>query len=1144
MKLYRLHILFFLFFCGIFPCSGVFAQTEKNSFSEVKNSFSELEFTVNLTDLQFIPVENEHGHFFKIWTPNIEYTESKVVGKPTLPLIQRNIEISFGSTPTVEITISDSVVYSLKKLNIEGQLIPAQVSVFKNRAAAAFSKNEATYSSDAFFDFPLAEVNSLGILRNMQLGRLTLSPISYNPVKQELKVYTQFQVRIFFANADEEKTSLEKAKHSSIFETGNSLKTLNLINPKNLIRKETQANYPVKYVIVAPDSFQTALKEFIGWKREKGFQVIEIYTGKDVSNNTESIKEMLAKFYSEATPANPAPAYLALIGDMPLIPSFYVPAGTYHPDLNAHYTDLFYAEYTGDTYPDLFYGRIPARNITQLNGVLRKIIDYEKYNFPEGDSFLSNTLLIAGNANEGNAFKLTNGQLDYLKNIYLDNSNTTVYYNGVSGSKTNEIIDKLSVGGSLINYTSHCLNSGWRNPNISTTNAKTLNNTNKYFFSINNCCLSSQFNEIECFGEALVNNPTGGAIGVIGAANETLWEEDFYWSVGAYNLPETPVYLENSLGAFDRFFHTHSEKSNEWRASLGEILQGGNLAVTQSGSYFEKFYWEIYNILGDPSLMPYAGIPENLTISFPDSLSAGTLNIPISGSPWAYVAASANGELLGTCLLNENGTGALTLSKALDSGSLKMVATKQFSKPFFKNISLFSPNGSRLALWDSDFLNAQQQKTDSIFPNQNYTLRLEVKNVGKSKCFSQKISVTSPSGNLEISPASHIFDSVASNEIKTYTFNILSKFGLSNLAIENLVISINDLPEKELTLLALAPKIKITNAEIINACLENGNYNLNFSATNSGNVDFVNASVEISAFESNGTVLASETLALGRLNVSEEKKLPFSFDCSLLPQDNLLNICIKTSSEGFNQTDTFYLQMKRSTEDFESGNFAKHAWIQNDNSWVIETNRSKVFQGNYAVRSSNTRNLSVSTLAIKIHVIEADSLSFHYKVSSEAGYDGLSFHIDKTLKNKWSGIINWSECKHLLTVGEHLLEWKYTKDEETSENEDAAWVDNIVFPPYGKNLIITSPLFQTETTECNLYPNPAKDFLNIKLNSSEEVVSVNIFNLLGKKMPGNWKLNGEKNSYFIDTHLYPEGIYFLILQTRNNVIQKKFMVIR
>jgi len=55
------------------------------------------------------------------------------------------------------------------------------------------------------------------------------------------------------------------------------------------------------------------------------------------------------------------------------------------------------------------------------------------------------------------------------------------------------------------------------------------------------------------------------------------------------------------------------------------------------------------------------------------------------------------------------------------------------------------------------------------------------------------------------------------------------------------------------------------------------------------------------------------------------------------------------------------------------------------------------------------------------------TVSFFWKVSSEASYDFLEFYIDGTRQDRISGNINWVQKSYVLTAGMHTLQWKYIK---------------------------------------------------------------------------------------------------------------------
>ncbi len=66
------------------------------------------------------------------------------------------------------------------------------------------------------------------------------------------------------------------------------------------------------------------------------------------------------------------------------------------------------------------------------------------------------------------------------------------------------------------------------------------------------------------------------------------------------------------------------------------------------------------------------------------------------------------------------------------------------------------------------------------------------------------------------------------------------------------------------------------------------------------------------------------------------------------------------------------------------------------------------------------------------------ALSFSYRTSSEAGYDGMVFFMDGTAKASWSGINPWTFYHEPISEGSHTLEWRYLKDPSDSFGLDQA----------------------------------------------------------------------------------------------------------
>ena len=76
----------------------------------------------------------------------------------------------------------------------------------------------------------------------------------------------------------------------------------------------------------------------------------------------------------------------------------------------------------------------------------------------------------------------------------------------------------------------------------------------------------------------------------------------------------------------------------------------------------------------------------------------------------------------------------------------------------------------------------------------------------------------------------------------------------------------------------------------------------------------------------------------------------------------------------------------------------------------------------------------------------------------------------------------------------------------------------------------------------SVYPNPANEFVNIQLKSSEQINSIILYNVLGKLIYKENKLNTSE-TIKIDVSNFGKGIYFLKVNfTNNKTISKKFIL--
>ena len=94
-----------------------------------------------------------------------------------------------------------------------------------------------------------------------------------------------------------------------------------------------------------------------------------------------------------------------------------------------------------------------------------------------------------------------------------------------------------------------------------------------------------------------------------------------------------------------------------------------------------------------------------------------------------------------------------------------------------------------------------------------------------------------------------------------------------------------------------------------------------------------------------------------------------------------------------------------------------------------------------AVQSGRITDTETSTLQTTI--IGPATISFWWKVSSEEGYDWLSFYINGTLKKQISGEADWAKETYDIPSGPQTLTWQYAKDSSASSGQDAGWIDQV-----------------------------------------------------------------------------------------------------
>ncbi len=991
-------------------------------------------------------------------------------GMPMLPQMSRLLALPRGAELRVEGW--QAVEAGLLPLPEGKVLSPWQGAAVKDAGERRVLPEKASYAADSFVRWgnPV-EVESLGVMGDRQLFRVTVRPVAYNPVAGEVAVSSRISATLITENLQ-------------LSAAGTSL---------------TQ-----RYLIVSRPQFRDGLQPFVQWKRQEGFEVEEIYVD---TNRRDTVKTVIDDAFGDGE-RTPWPRYILLVGDAAMIQAY---VGTTRPTgLNTHPTDLYYADFTGDYLPDALLGRWPVNDTAELRAVVEKTLRYER-GLDADTAVLRRVLLVAGRENSEPAPTTTNGQVNYLKRAFAQEGfDTLCYYNPASSGQRTEILSDMGRGVGLLNYTAHCTASGWSNPAVTFGSVDTIESPMPLFY-VNNCCQSNNFTGT-CFGEQLLRKPQGGGVAVIGATNSTLWNEDFYWAVGPkYPITLDPQYDSLRPGAFDRLLGGEIY-------TAGELLVAGNLAVTAFGSPYDRFYWEIYTLFGDPSLAPYLGVSDRVTLSVPDTIAVGTMELRVSGTEGALVTAVQGGELLGVVRLDNHRSSLLRLHRATDTMPVVFTATLAGMLPTEIVAPTAMPHGKAVAFTEATI--------------GEYNAGFTVVNVGTDTVYGLTVTLAeADSGSMYASftAGTITFAMLPPGASQTVDYLPLHLDRWAPYMSAMLTATDADGDYWRLTLCEqmydmwphLMFNVRHADTTLATA-LQAGNDYL-VGATPEGYYDTLHIGVtslpDGAVFENNGGWLP---VAVG--DSATQLRLTGHIGRGNYSRDYEYYAVVGAKIDGFgNGMDAYPWQ--------SSGTLP----------WTVDSTVSH--SGRYSLRSGAIDYRQTSVLTIEVFPVTDDSIAFWVRTSTEPNYDKLQFSINGVKAFERWGETAWRRYAYLLRAGcRYTLSWRYSKDESHSEGSDCVWLDDVRLPfalwsgPCGAGAADdgTENVVESEPFKANVYPNPSSG--RVTVTASSRIETLRLIDLYGRVVFTAEPLSAVVT---LDFGSFPCGLYIVELHSADGTSHTK-----
>jgi hypothetical protein len=612
------------------------------------------------------------------------------IGSPELPAIRKLVSVPYGASPILQIVQLETHTYSFAELGITAPIVPVQAPIEKIPGAwenAPFNWNQQVYQKDGFQLSSQVELGQIGMIRGYRFAEVILYPADVNPVRQEVKVLVSARLKILLPGSDMEETRVMRARYESFpFKTLTDRLMLKSSLDAGILETNGLPDPPMLLIITSPTyASNTHLLDYMDWKWRTGFRP-KLVTTDTTGTTAAAIKSYIQNAFNNW---EIPPTFVLLIGDVSSIPA-WTGSGADNP-----HTDLNYSLLSGsDYFPDIDLARWSVTSTTHMQRIVAKTLSYEQVLWRGNDTWEKWAVFMASADN----WTVSEGTHNYVITNYLapDGYRYDRLYCHTYGATPQDVRNSHNAGRSLSIYSGHGDYTYWADgPVFYQSDVNNLTNT-VYPFVQSYACLTGDFTYGECFMETWLRDDHA-AIGAMGSSVTSYWGQD--------DILEKRV-MEGFCANVNS-----GEENQTWTAGM---MNYGKLRfyVYYGSSSTTRRYFEMYNIMGAPSVDLWTAVPESITVTSAEELLVGqtTFDVTVSGfSDWVLICCyDENEEIYSTQYLFSSGTATMDLgSGASGPENLHIVVTGHDCIPYEGRVNIVSnaslalstPNGGET--WSS-----------------------------------------------------------------------------------------------------------------------------------------------------------------------------------------------------------------------------------------------------------------------------------------------------------------------------------------------------------------------------------------------------------------------------------------------------------
>ena len=1059
-------------------------------FSLTSKSLDKVDINYSISEFSFESVTYK-GETMQNITLTTGISLPNDAGLPNLPAESRYIAIPQGAKAHLNIISCDKEV--IKDVNIAPAL---RNTATVEEPCTDYVKDAKVYSCNANYPETPFEISEPTSLRGVDAVVVSITPFQYNPVTKELTVYSNVKVSVEFEGGNRHfgDDRLRSPYWDPILASQlMNYDQLPVIDYEKRMQDWIRNNREgAEYLIITPNNddwapYAEQLKEY----RQKQGIITEVYRLDEMP--ATSTNEMRTWFHNAYNNWEIAPVAVCLLGDHGTNMSQYIPAETVsHPYEGSCITDNRYADPTGDNLPDMTFSRLVAQNASELPVFISKQIEYEYSNPNMDESFYQRPVTALGWQTErwfqlcsevvGGYFRLHDYDVNRINCIYqgtpgsswssAQNTNQVTNYFGPNGmgyipatpselgnwnnGNPQMVVDAVNEGTFWVQHRDHGLEEGWGEPAVRNNHIEQMNNVGKLPFVMSINCLTGKFNNnTPCFAEAWMrrtyNGENAGAVGVLcpTEVSYSFVNDAFVW--GVYDLFD---------GDFMPDYGPYAANTGNWMPAFGNVA-GKYFLYQCSWPYNtgdKDITYTMFTAHCDAFLRIYTQVPREMDVTHDEVVIAGlgTMNVTApEGTMISLVVENPEGGW--DILAVAEGTGeprTIEFEAQVPPTEINLVITGQ-DYLRYEDVIMVVPSDGPYIVYNEKVIHDANGNGQLDF-GETVSLDITLKNVGSETMDAFDAVLETMSEFITIENGTASFGSIPADGTLTvenaYTFTV-ADFVPDNT--NNLfTITVNngdDTYRSNIAMRAYAPNIDIKGMRI-NETQGNGNGRLDagedaqliFTFANDGHSNAANLTAMIQMMSPYITV-DETTVEFEVINAGETYEATYDIHVAEnTPVGYSAALIFDVHSGIYGDTDDYTVKVGLIIEDFESGELGE-GWT-NDNSkpWTFVT--EEPYEGTYCLRSGAIGNNGTTTLILEHEAGSSDTISFYYKVSSEANYDKLHFYIDNIEKGNWSGSTGWTKAEYPVNAGSHTYKWTYTKDSSVASGSDCGWIDFVSLP--------------------------------------------------------------------------------------------------